>query len=106
MATGVLVVGVGPRHPAAAPPRPTDKAYTATVRLGAGHATDDAEGEIAGRAAGRRRSTRPPSRAAMAALTGEIDQVPSAVSAIKVDGRRAYQRVRAGEDGGARRRGR
>ena len=45
-----------------------------------------------------RRSTRPPSAAALAALAGDIEQVPTAVSAIKVDGKRAYQRVRAGEE--------
>jgi len=59
--------------------------------------TDDAEGEVTGGA--RAASvTADRVRAELARLTGEIEQVPSAVSAIKVDGRRAYARVRAGED--------
>jgi tRNA pseudouridine55 synthase len=96
MATGVLVCGVerGTRllgHLAL-----DTKAYTATVRLGAATTTDDAEGEVIG---GADPSGIPDAAlaAAMAALTGAIQQVPSSVSAIKVDGRRAYARVRAGE---------
>ena len=76
----------------------TDKAYAATIRLGVATATDDAEGEVL---AARRRGR--PGRAKRVgrrgrALTGPIQQVPSAVSAIKVDGVRAYARVRAGEE--------
>jgi tRNA pseudouridine55 synthase len=74
----------------------TAKAYTATIRLGATTTTDDAEGETV--------TTIDPSavtdeaiNAGIAALTGPILQVPSSVSAIKIDGRRAYARVRAGE---------
>ena len=74
-----------------------DKEYTATIRLGVSTTTDDAEGETlavtdASGVTARRWS------AGVAALTGDIQQVPSAVSAIKVDGQRAYARVRAGED--------
>ena len=97
MATGVLVVGVGQatrllRHLVL-----TDKAYTATIRLGQSTLTDDAEGEVTGgsSAAG---VDEPIVRAAVGALTGDLEQVPSAVSAIKVAGQRAHQRVRAGED--------
>ena len=96
MATGVLVVGVGAGTRLLHHLVLTDKAYTATVRLGQATTTDDAEGEPTGgsSAAG---VTEEAVRAAMRPLTGEIAQVPSAVSAIKVGGRRAYDRVRAGE---------
>jgi tRNA pseudouridine55 synthase len=72
------------------------KSYTATIRLGQSTLTDDAEGEVTGRApvAG---VTDDAIRAGLAAQTGEIDQVPSAVSAIKINGERAYKRVRDGE---------
>jgi tRNA pseudouridine55 synthase len=75
----------------------TDKAYTATIRLGQTTVSDDADGELV-TAASTAGITEDAVLAAMHALTGEIDQVPSAVSAIKVAGQRAYDRVRAGED--------
>lgn len=96
MATGVLVCGVerGTRllgHLAL-----DTKAYVATIRLGATTVTDDAQGDVV--------ATADPSdvtdaaiAVGVAALTGTIEQVPSTVSAIRVDGRRAYERVRAGE---------
>ena len=97
MATGVLVVGVGRATRLLGHLMLTEKAYDATVRLGVTTTTDDAEGEVVATvdldALDEQRV-----RAAFAALTGEIDQVPSAVSAIKVDGKRAYARVREGED--------
>ncbi|MFD6221673.1 tRNA pseudouridine(55) synthase TruB [Nocardia asteroides] len=97
MATGVLVLGVERATKLLGQLILTTKAYTATIRLGQATITDDAEGEItattpalhltdAGIAAG------------VAALTGDIQQVPATVSAIKVDGERAYARARAGED--------
>jgi tRNA pseudouridine55 synthase len=74
----------------------TDKAYDATIRLGASTVTDDAEGELVEqRDAGG--VTDGQLTAAMAALTGALQQVPSSVSAVKVDGVRSYARVRAGE---------
>src|ERR687894_100191 len=85
MATGVLVCGVGRGTKLLGHLALDGKAYTATIRLGATTTTDEAEVTDAAVAAG------------LAALTGPILQVPSAVSAIKVDGRRAYARVRAGE---------
>ena len=96
MATGVLVVGVGAGTRLLHHLVLTDKAYTATVRLGQATTTDDADGEPTGgsSAAG---VTEDAVRAAMRPLIGEIEQVPSAVSAIKVGGRRAYDRVRARE---------
>jgi len=97
MATGVLVIGVGRATRLLTYVIGSDKTYTATIRLGQSTVTDDAEGEVV--------SSVPADdvdeaavRSGMAALSGEISQVPSAVSAIKVDGRRAYARVRAGED--------
>jgi tRNA pseudouridine55 synthase len=96
MATGVLVLGVGAATKLLHHLVLADKAYTATIRLGQATTTDDAEGELVfeGSTAGLREDA---VRAAMRPLTGEIQQVPSTVSAIKVDGKRAYQRVRDGE---------
>nr|WP_238161749.1 tRNA pseudouridine(55) synthase TruB [Micromonospora endolithica] len=96
MATGVLVIGVGRATRLLTYVIGAGKSYTATVRLGQATVTDDAEGDvIASTPAGT--VTDEAVRAAFAALTGEIDQVPSAVSAIKIDGQRAYKRVRDGE---------
>lgn len=97
MATGVLVVGVGRATRLLTYVVGADKAYDATVRLGVGTTTDDAEGEATARP-GAAGVTDAAVRQAVAALTGDILQVPTAVSAIKVDGRRAYARVRAGEE--------
>jgi tRNA pseudouridine55 synthase len=74
----------------------SDKSYLATIRLGQSTVTDDAEGEVVA-VADVSDVTDQAIRAGLAVLTGEIDQVPSAVSAIKIDGRRAYKRVREGE---------
>ena len=96
MATGVLVLGVGRATRLLGHLALTDKAYAATVRLGATTVTDDAEGEVV--------TTQDASAVTddavlrgLRALTGAISQVPSAVSAVKVDGVRSYARVRAGE---------
>jgi tRNA pseudouridine55 synthase len=97
MATGVLVVGVGSATRLLHHLVLTDKAYTATVRLGQATVTDDADGDTVSTASAAEIAEETV-RAAMPELTGEIDQVPSAVSAIKVAGQRAYDRVRAGED--------
>jgi tRNA pseudouridine55 synthase len=96
MATGVLVLGVGRATRLLGHLLVTDKAYDATVRLGESTTTDDAEGEPVARAS-TETVTEAHVRAALAAMVGEVDQVPSAVSAIKVDGKRAYARVRSGE---------
>lgn len=96
MATGVLVIGVGRATRLLTYVIGTDKSYTATIRLGQSTVTDDAEGEVIATAAVDQVSDDRIS-AGLAALTGEIDQVPSAVSAIKIDGQRAYKRVRGGE---------
>lgn len=97
MATGVLVLGVGRATRLLHHLVLADKAYTATVRLGQATVTDDAEGDVtASVSAGGTSETAV--RAAMLPLTGAIDQVPSAVSAIKVDGQRSYRRVREGHE--------
>lgn len=96
MATGVLILGVGRATRLLGAAQHADKTYTATIRLGQSTSTDDAQGDVlADRAADR--VTEPQVRTEMARLTGAIEQRPSSVSAIKVDGRRAYSRVRAGE---------
>jgi tRNA pseudouridine55 synthase len=96
MATGVLVLGVEKATRLLHHLVLADKAYTATIRLGQATTTDDAEGEVVGNAPAADLDEQAV-RAAMVPLTGDITQVPSAVSAIKVEGRRAYDRVRAGE---------
>ncbi len=96
MATGVLVLGVEKATRLLHHLVLTDKAYTATIRLGQATVTDDAEGAVIS-AASTAGIDQAAVRAAMAPLTGDVLQVPSAVSAIKVDGQRAYQRVRDGE---------
>jgi tRNA pseudouridine55 synthase len=96
MATGVLVLGLNRATRLLGHLTLTDKRYDATVRLGAATTTDDAEGEILETRA-TDDLTGEAVRAALAGFVGEIAQVPSAVSAVKVDGKRAYARVRAGE---------
>ena len=97
MATGVLVLGVGRATRLLGHLQLADKEYDATIRLGESTVTDDAEGDIV-TTSDASHLTAEQIRAAMRPLTGEIQQVPTAVSAIKVDGKRAYARVRAGED--------
>jgi tRNA pseudouridine55 synthase len=96
MATGVLILGIGQATRLLGYLALSDKDYDATIRLGISTTTDDAEGEVA-----EQRDAEGVSDAdigaAVAALTGDISQVPSSVSAIKVDGVRSYKRVRDGE---------
>jgi tRNA pseudouridine55 synthase len=96
MATGVLVLGVEKATRLLHHLVLADKAYTATIRLGQATTSDDAEGDVVHSASAADLDEQAV-RAAMVSLTGDIVQVPSAVSAIKVEGRRAYDRVRAGE---------
>ncbi|WP_428500833.1 tRNA pseudouridine(55) synthase TruB [Pseudonocardia sp.] len=97
MATGVLVCGVDRGTKLLGHLALDTKAYTATIRLGGSTTTDDAEGEPTG-GADAAAVAEDAIRAGMAVLTGAIEQVPSSVSAVKIDGKRAYARVRAGED--------
>jgi tRNA pseudouridine55 synthase len=96
MATGVLVLGLNRATRLLGHLTLTDKTYAATIRLGVSTTTDDAEGEVTGTAP-TDALTDEAVRKALTAFVGEIDQVPSAVSAIKIAGKRAYARVRDGE---------
>jgi tRNA pseudouridine55 synthase len=99
MATGVLVLGVGSATRLLTYVVGADKTYAATIRLGSSTVTDDAEGEVTARCtAGEPAAvTDEAVDREVRRLTGPIEQVPSAVSAIKVDGKRSYARVRSGE---------
>lgn len=96
MATGVLIVGIGRATRLLGHLSLHDKAYSATIRLGAATTTDDAEGEVVSSAdasgldLGR-------IEGGLVPLRGDILQRPSSVSAIKINGRRAHAMVRAGE---------
>ena len=96
MATGVLVVGVERATRLLGHLALTDKSYDATIRLGQSTTTEDADGEVVAEVSTAGLSDQDIG-AALGRLVGEFDQVPSAVSAVKVGGRRAYARVRAGE---------
>jgi tRNA pseudouridine55 synthase len=96
MATGVLVIGVDKATRLLGHLALTQKGYDATIRLGQSTNTDDAEGEIIA-SASVAAVTDEDLRAGIGKLTGEIQQIPPQVSAIKVDGKRAYKRARAGE---------
>jgi len=97
MATGVLVLGVNKATRLLGHLMLSEKAYDATARLGAATSTDDAEGEIISSASAAA-VTEAQVREALGAFVGEIQQVPSTVSAIKVGGKRAYKLARAGEE--------
>ena len=97
LATGVLVLGIGRATRLLTFLVGCDKDYSATIRLGQTTVTDDAEGEVTA-AVGAPDLGADAVEGALAGLRGRIEQVPSAVSAIKVDGQRSYHRVRAGED--------
>lgn len=97
MATGVLVIGIERATRLLGHLMLTAKTYEATIRLGQTTVTDDREGDVTASVPAdsvRREAI----DAGIAALTGEIMQVPSKVSAIKIDGKRSYARVREGED--------
>ncbi|HCG55193.1 MULTISPECIES: tRNA pseudouridine(55) synthase TruB [Brevibacterium] len=100
MATGVLVLGLGRGTKLLGYITGVSKTYLATVRLGSATPTDDADSEpdLFAEPVALSAVTDDGIAQAVSALTGSIDQVPSAVSAIKVNGQRSYARVRAGED--------
>ena len=97
MATGVLVLGVERATKLLGHLALTEKEYLGTIRLGQTTLTDDAEGEITG-SADASKVTRDAVDAGIAPLTGRIMQVPSKVSAIKINGVRSYKRARDGEE--------
>jgi tRNA pseudouridine55 synthase len=96
MATGVLVVGIERATKILGLLTATDKSYAATIRLGQTTSTDDAEGEVL-QTFSADHVTDGSIEDTVAGLRGEIDQIPSAVSAIKVDGQRAYKLAREGK---------
>jgi tRNA pseudouridine55 synthase len=96
MATGVLVIGVGRATRLLTYVVGTGKVYRATIRLGQSTITDDAEGEVVASAPAAHLADQRV-REELTRLTGEVDQVPSSVSAIKINGVRAYKKVRDGE---------
>lgn len=96
MATGLLLLGVDSATRLLTYLVGLDKEYTATILLGVATDTDDAEGDVVARLDASH-VTDSAIASGIAALTGAIEQVPSSFSAIKVDGRRAYDRARAGE---------
>ncbi|MCO6006460.1 tRNA pseudouridine(55) synthase TruB [Actinoallomurus purpureus] len=97
MATGVLVVGIEKATRLLGHLALTEKTYEAVIRLGQSTNTDDAEGEPIATASAAE-VTEDAVRNAVVDLTGPIEQIPPQVSAIKVNGQRAYKRARAGED--------
>ncbi|MFG1641664.1 tRNA pseudouridine(55) synthase TruB [Amycolatopsis sp. NPDC049252] len=100
MATGVLVLGIERATKLLGHLALDRKTYLATLSLGSSTTTDDAEGEVLASADTKAVEDVEDGAIAngVAKLTGDIQQVPSAVSAVKIDGKRAYARVRAGED--------
>jgi len=100
MATGVLVIGVGPSTRLLGIVGGHDKEYLATIRLGASTTTDDAEGELLNQAPAERVASVSDAAIgeAVGALSGTIAQRPSSVSAVKIDGKRSYQRIREGQE--------
>jgi tRNA pseudouridine55 synthase len=96
MATGVLVIGVERATKILGLLTVTDKSYAATMRLGQTTSTEDAEGEVL-QTVSASRVTDAQIEAAVAPLRGEIDQIPSAVSAVKIGGKRAYKLAREGQ---------
>ncbi|QRP48707.1 tRNA pseudouridine(55) synthase TruB [Amycolatopsis sp. FDAARGOS 1241] len=100
MATGVLVLGIERATKLLGHLALDRKTYLATLSLGRSTTTDDAEGEVLADAdpTALAKITDEQLAGGVTALTGDIQQVPSAVSAVKIDGKRAYARVRAGED--------
>jgi tRNA pseudouridine55 synthase len=96
MATGVLVVGIERATKILGLLTATDKSYAATMRLGQTTSTEDAEGEVL-QSVSTHEVTDAQIGGAIAALRGEIAQVPSSVSAVKVGGQRAYKLAREGQ---------
>ncbi|MGA7051274.1 MAG: tRNA pseudouridine(55) synthase TruB [Mycobacterium sp.] len=97
MATGVLVIGIDRATKILGLLTTTSKSYAATIRLGQTTSTEDAEGELL-QSVSAEHVTDDAIATAIAGLRGDISQVPSAVSAIKVGGRRAYRLVREGHE--------
>jgi tRNA pseudouridine55 synthase len=95
MATGVLVIGIDRATKILGLVTKTSKSYAATIRLGQSTSTEDAEGVVTHQVSAQN-VTDSAITAAIDGLCGDIAQVPSSVSAIKVDGQRAYRLAREG----------
>jgi len=98
LATGVLICGIGKGTKLLTYVSGADKAYGATIRLGIGTASDDADGEVTSAVGADLARVTAGLAEAVAALTGDIMQVPTTVSALKVAGERAYALARQGKD--------
>ncbi|ORV61374.1 tRNA pseudouridine synthase B [Mycobacterium fragae] len=96
MATGLLVIGVERATKILGLLSGAPKSYAATIRLGQSTSTDDAEGEVLHEVSAQH-LTDEAITAAMGRFRGDISQVPSAVSAVKIGGRRAYRLAREGQ---------
>ena len=96
-ATGVLVVGLGKATRLLTFIVADNKTYQATIRLGQSRTTDDAQGEIIETKSCQELNENL-IKSEIEKFVGDIEQIPSSVSAIKVDGKRAYDLVRQGEN--------
>ena len=97
MATGMLVIGIGRATRLLGYFTAHDKEYLGTIRLGISTTTDDAQGELV-KEVSALHITESQILETIRDFRGPIMQQPSAVSAIKIDGKRAYARVRDGEE--------
>lgn len=95
MATGVLVVGIERATKILGLLTTSTKSYRGTIRLGQATSTDDAEGEVL-QTTSAAELTDEQIEAAVAGMRGDIEQVPSSVSAVKIGGKRAYRLAREG----------
>jgi tRNA pseudouridine55 synthase len=100
MATGLLVLGIESATKLLTFIVGADKTYEATIRLGSATVTDDREGDFLSQSTSEQlaKVSDADILKVIATLSGDIQQVPSQVSAIKIDGERAYAKVRAGEE--------
>jgi tRNA pseudouridine55 synthase len=98
MATGVLILGIERATRLLTYLVGHDKQYVATIRLGVSTITDDAEGEIIKESDASHLTKESVLSCIEHSLVGQIEQRPSSVSAIKIDGKRSYARVRGGDD--------
>ncbi len=96
-ASGLLVMGIGSGTKLLHHLFGLDKQYLATIRLGQATTTDDLEGDVVSEASAKSVSMEQ-IKEEIKNLTGSIQQVPSSVSAIKIQGKRAYDLARAGEE--------
>jgi len=96
LATGILPIALGEATKTIPYAQDADKVYRFTVKWGEARNTDDCEGEVT--ATSDKRPTEAEIRAIIPRFIGEIEQIPPQFSAIKIDGQRAYDLARAGED--------